>query len=389
MNYKTITPLFPTYSQTAAMLKAVAGYSKKTVSGMISTIATQAGTPQNPVDWSEPDIWIKERLTGEYAELAAKIWMQDNHILNPRHSYGTYMFINNVDLMETDKTGLWQLSNKENSFLQKDKTVLKQLDDAEGILQLLEMLSVCEQAKRGDLLPEWLTFLRQTSKWNSERACKSALYSRLVNLTERKLIKRDGMTYQITDAGRKWINETLPNKSRDPLDDIMDAVTRYNQQQKALLHEQLLNMNPYKFEYLIAQLLQAMGYEDVFVTKASGDKGIDVVGNIQIGITTITEVVQVKRMQNAINRPLIDQLRGALPYHKAIRGTLITVGKFSSGCAEAALYPGAAPITLIDGERLIELLIENNVGMSRNNSFELLNVDMSIFDEANLAEDIV
>lgn len=389
MNYKTITPLFPTYSQTAAMLKAVAGYSKKTVSGMISTIANQAGTPQNPVDWSEPDIWIKERLTGEYAELAAKIWMQDNHILNPRHSYGTYMFINNVDLMETDKTGLWQLSNKGNSFLQKDKTVLKQLDDAEGILQLLEMLSVCEQAKRGDLLPEWLTFLRQTSKWNSERACKSALYSRLVNLTERKLIKRDGMTYQITDAGRKWINETLPNKSRDPLDDIMDAVTRYNQQQKALLHEQLLNMNPYKFEYLIAQLLQAMGYEDVFVTKASGDKGIDVVGNIQIGITTITEVVQVKRMQNAINRPLIDQLRGALPYHKAIRDTLITVGKFSSGCAEAALYPGAAPITLIDGERLIELLIENNVGMSRNNSFELLNVDMSIFDEANLAEDIV
>lgn len=389
MNYKTITPLFPTYSQTAAMLKAVAGYSKKTVSGMISTIANQAGTPQNPVDWSEPDIWIKERLTGEYAELAAKIWGQDNHILNPRHCYGTYMFINNVELMETDNTGLWQLSSKGNAFLQKDKTVLKQLDDAEGILQLLEMLSAREQAKRGDLLPEWLTFLRQTSKWNSERACKSALYSRLVNLTERKLIKRDGMTYQITDAGRKWINETLPNKSRDPLDDIMDAVTRYNQQQKALLREQLLNMNPYKFEYLIAQLLQAMGYEDVFVTKASGDKGIDVVGNIQIGITTITEVVQVKRMQNAINRPLIDQLRGALPYHKAIRGTLITVGKFSSGCAEAALYPGAAPITLIDGERLIELLIENNVGMSRNNSLELLNVDMSIFDEANLAEDIV
>lgn len=389
MNYKTITPLFPTYSQTAAMLKAVAGYSKKTVSGMISAITNQAGTPQNPVDWSEPDIWIKERLTGEYAELAAKIWAQDNHILNPRHSYGTYMFINNVDLMETDNTGLWQLSNKGNAFLQKDKTVLKQLDDAEGILQLLEMLSAREQAKRGDLLPEWLTFLRQTSKWNSERACKSALYSRLVNLTERKLIKRDGMTYQITDAGRKWINETLPNKLRDPLDDIMDAVTRYNQQQKALLREQLLNMNPYKFEYLIAQLLQAMGYEDVFVTKASGDKGIDVVGNIQIGITTITEVVQVKRMQNAINRPLIDQLRGALPYHKAIRGTLITVGKFSSGCAEAALYPGAAPITLIDGERLIELLIENNVGMSRNNSLELLNVDMSIFDEANLAEDIV
>nr|WP_255458425.1 restriction endonuclease [Gilliamella sp. ESL0250] len=140
-------------------------------------------------------------------------------------------------------------------------------------------------------------------------------------------------------------------------------------------------MNPYHFEILIGQLLQAMGYEDVTVTKASGDKGIDVIGNVQVGITRITEVVQVKRMQNSVNRPLIDQLRGALPYHKAIRGTLITTSKFSSGCAEAANYPGAAPITLIDGSRLIELLIENGVGIKRNNSLELLSIDMSVFEE--------
>lgn len=140
-------------------------------------------------------------------------------------------------------------------------------------------------------------------------------------------------------------------------------------------------MNPYKFEHLIGQLLEAMGYEQVEVTKASGDKGVDVVGRVQVGITTITEVVQVKRMQSNITRPVIDQLRGALPYHSAIRGTLITTGRFAGNCEKAALHPGAAPITLIDGDRLLELLIENNVGIRRSNAVELLDVDLQLFDE--------
>jgi restriction system protein len=100
-----------------------------------------------------------------------------------------------------------------------------------------------------------------------------------------------------------------------------------------------------------------------------------------VGITTITEVVQVKRMQSNITRPVIDQLRGALPYHSAIRGTLITTGRFAGNCEKAALHPGAAPITLIDGDRLLELLIENNVGIRRSNAVELLDVDLQLFDE--------
>ncbi len=106
-----------------------------------------------------------------------------------------------------------------------------------------------------------------------------------------------------------------------------------------------------------------MGDDDVQVTRASGDRGVDVVATVQFGITTITEVVQVKRHQASIGRPILDQLRGALPYHKAIRGTIITLGTFSSGWKEAALYPGAAPIGLIDGDRLLDLLHEHKVGL--------------------------
>ena len=106
-NYKVITPLFPTYAQTRAMIKAVAGYSLKSVRNMITAIREQTGTPQNPVDWSEPNVWIEERLKGLDAEIAQRIWATDDHMLNPRHSYGTYMFINNFLLMSCNDEGDW------------------------------------------------------------------------------------------------------------------------------------------------------------------------------------------------------------------------------------------------------------------------------------------
>ncbi|MGK0737670.1 restriction endonuclease [Yokenella regensburgei] len=387
-NYKVITPLFPTYAQAQAMMKASAGYPAKSVRNMITAIHEQTGTPQKPVDWSEPDKWIIERLTGEDAELAHRIWQTDNHILNPRHSYGCYLFLNNEQfkLMEESSDGLWQATERGNQFLNADESTWRWLDDQEGMLQLLELLASREMSKRADLLPEWQAFLHQHSKFASASSIKSTLYSRLYNLIDRHMVDRDGMSYSITDTGRAWLSKALPARKTDPRKELLDAVKRYNQQQKELLREQISTMNPYKFEHLVAQLLEAMGYEQVEVTKASGDKGVDVVGKVQVGITTITEVVQVKRMQNTVNRPLIDQLRGALPYHKAIRGTLITTGRFAISCAEAALFPGAAPITLIDGDRLLELLIENNVGIRRSNAVELLDVDLQLFDELELEQ---
>ena len=142
----------------------------------------------------------------------------------------------------------------------------------------------------------------------------------------------------------------------------------------------------YHFEHLIGDLMEAMGYEDVIVTKQSGDKGVDVVATVQFGITTVREVVQVKRHSKAsIPRQTIDQLRGSLPYHQAIRGTLITLGKISKGATEAALFPGAAPITLIDGERLLDLLIEHGIGIKKR-LVELWEVDAAALEKEIEAE---
>ena len=59
---KVRTPIFPSYSTVCRLMKIIEGAMKADVLGMMNDIFEQTGTPQNPVDWSAPNIWIKERL---------------------------------------------------------------------------------------------------------------------------------------------------------------------------------------------------------------------------------------------------------------------------------------------------------------------------------------
>lgn len=95
-------------------------------------------------------------------------------------------------------------------------------------------------------------------------------------------------------------------------------------------------------------------------------------------ITSVREVVQAKRQKGNIQRPVLDALRGSLHRFDAVRGTIITVGDFSKGTAAAAVERGAAPITLINGEKLIDLLIEHKIGV-RTRSVEILELDPDMF----------
>jgi restriction system protein len=161
---------------------------------------------------------------------------------------------------------------------------------------------------------------------------------------------------------------------------VAEAARAHNEEQLEAFKARLLKLEPAQFEHFVKELLDAMDYEDVHVTKLTGDKGVDVVARVQFGITEITEVVQVKRTENTITRPKVDELRGALPYHKAIRGTIISLGSFAKGAQEGALFVGAAPITLIDGKRLLELCVKHQVGVKRR-PVEIYEVDEAFFAE--------
>ncbi|MCC7449151.1 MAG: restriction endonuclease [Anaerolineae bacterium] len=186
---------------------------------------------------------------------------------------------------------------------------------------------------------------------------------------ERKLVQRNGNVYQITPPGLAYIDQVRSHIkpsgndiASQSLAEVRHLLTKQDQEVRQQIKTALQKIDPYNFEYLIKHLLEAMGYENVEVTSKSGDGGVDVVADIEVGITSVREVVQVKRHQGNIQRPILDMLRGSLHRFNANRGTIITVGKFSKGAQDAAFEQGVAPITLIDGERLIQLLIDNEIG---------------------------
>ena len=206
--------------------------------------------------------------------------------------------------------------------------------------KLLAILAGHSPAKRGDLLGEWGTFLIANSKYRTPSTIKSTLRHRLLNLVERGYVQRDGNTYAIAEKGISYAADTSAPESQQPYQKVLVAVKNYNDTQIEALRGRLGEMHPYLFESLVKDVLEAMDYEDVVVTKQSGEKGIDAVGNFEFGITQIREVVQVKRHQGTITRPILDQLRGALPYHQAIRGTIITLGKSLKDAKTPLCIPG-------------------------------------------------
>ena len=360
------TPLFPTYSEIQKLMVIWRDtVTRGAVLRLINALWDQAGTPKDPVDWSEPDQWIRQRLTGAEHDLAKRIWIESERKVNPRHLYGSYLFVNTHKVLIPDDFDIYRVTPIGELFLKNDPTALQHIDAEEGIPKILTMLKLQSPAKRGDLLEEWGSYLREYSNYGTSSTIKDTLRRRLANLVDRNLVARDGNYYSITEAGSKYAAIAAPSETEKPEEDLISAIRKFNDVELANLRKHLAEMNPYKFEMLIKDLLDAMDYENVKVTKQSGDKGVDVVADFEFGITQVREVVQVKRQAGSITRPILDQLRGALPYYQAIRGTIITLGTFAKGCKEAAIFQGAAPITLIDGDKLIELLVKHEVGIKR------------------------
>ncbi|MBX3597755.1 MAG: restriction endonuclease [Rhizobiaceae bacterium] len=379
-------PLYPLYSDVAHAIRLMDGEPVQRVRDLISNIANQMGTPQNPVDWSDPDTWIGERLSGESETLARKIWDGSGKTLNPRYLNGCYLFINPLHLLEKD-AGVYRIGERGRRFLDNDEVLFRELDVIEGIPKLLSLVAERSPCKRGDILPAWSDYLKAVSLFSTPKTFTDTLRRRLVSVAERGLITREGNFYAITDAGLQWLKGfsgkaesttvAAPSSKRTT---VAEAAHAHNEEQLTAFRERLMQLDPAQFEHFIKELLDAMDYEDVRVTKVSGDKGVDVVARVQFGITEITEVVQVKRTENTITRPKVDELRGALPYFKAIRGTIISLGSFAKGAQEGALFVGAAPITLIDGKRLLDLCIKHQVGVKRR-PVEIYEIDEAFFAE--------
>lgn len=151
--------------------------------------------------------------------------------------------------------------------------------------------------------------------------------------------------------------------------------------------EQLYELNPYRFEQVVIDVLFAMGYggsreEAAQVTQKSNDGGIDgIINEDRLGLDVI--YVQAKRYQaeSTIGRKEIQSFVGALAGQQANKGVFITTSAFKGTAIE---YAQNVPqkVILINGDRLAELMIEHNVGVSTTRTVAIKGLDSDYFEES-------
>ena len=380
MQKQPLTDNLPDYEIAQRFLVLLAGTRYSNYVAMMKDIWEHIGSPKRQVNWKDPDSWIRQRLTGESRELAWRLWSESDHRVNPRHSYDIRSLCGHHRLAVFSEDA-FKLTGKGRRFIENDEAVILAVDQQEGIQFILSEIIERGLCKRRDIIESFTNYCHIHTTWKAHSSIDSALSARFRHLHRRNLIEKIGQAYQVTNDGLAYLRQMQPKGTQPrPNLAVAEQAKRANDDARKELGKYLLEMDPYHFEHLIKRLLEAMNYDDVTVTKRTGDKGVDVVADIQLGISRVREVVQVKRTQSNIGIQTLNQLRGSIPLFEAVRGSIVTLGGFTKQAKSVAIIPNVSPIELIDGDRLLDLLIEHDIGI-RKNRIEVLE-----FDEASLSQ---
>lgn len=150
------------------------------------------------------------------------------------------------------------------------------------------------------------------------------------------------------------------------------------------LLDRIKSCSPSFFEKLVVDLLIKMGYggsreEAGKAVGKTGDEGIDgIIKEDKLGLDII--YIQAKRWSNPVGRPEIQKFVGALKGQRARKGIFITTSTFSQHAIDYVSKIDIK-IILIDGEKLADLMIEYNVGVSIVSSYQIKKLDIDYFIE--------
>jgi restriction system protein len=172
--------------------------------------------------------------------------------------------------------------------------------------------------------------------------------------------------------------DTALGSSETPLETLERVYLDINAQLADDLLTEIMNQTPAFFEELVVDLMRSMAYGDGFVTKFSGDGGIDgVIHEDKLGFNLI--YIQAKRWDPNIRQPEIQKFAGAMMGPPKIeKGLFITTANFSQG---AKAFADAQHIILVDGKKLTDLMIEYELGVSTQKVYQIKRIDSDYFSE--------
>ncbi|MCX6256709.1 MAG: restriction endonuclease [Bacteroidia bacterium] len=175
----------------------------------------------------------------------------------------------------------------------------------------------------------------------------------------------------------KKTKKTLP-KTKVDIIQLEEEPEHLESEITPTLLEVLQTLSPIGFEQISKRLLREHGFENVVVTQATRDGGIDGYGILELNpFVSIKVLFQCKRYKGKVSRAEVGDFRNAM-LGRAEKGIIITTGTFSEDAKREASRDGAPPIELIDGNKLVELFEAVHLGVRPKTVFE---VEYSFFDQ--------
>jgi len=171
--------------------------------------------------------------------------------------------------------------------------------------------------------------------------------------------------------------------AKTPLETLEDS---YGTLRSSLADELLTNIakcSPAFFEKLVVELLVSMGYGGSIVDAGqtigkSGDGGIDgIIKEDKLGLDIV--YIQAKRWENPVGAKEIRNFVGALAGQKANKGVFITTASFTKD-ASSFVQQIQQKVILIDGQLLAQYMIDYDIGVSLERTYQVKRVDHDYFE---------
>ncbi len=175
-------------------------------------------------------------------------------------------------------------------------------------------------------------------------------------------------------------SEILQVSSDTPLDKIDIGFREIDASLKDELLKKLKEVNPYYFEKIILILFQKMGYGDYEETPKSGDGGVDgIISQDKLGLDRI--YTQAKRYtQNNVGEKEIRNFIGAMSGDVS-KGIFVTTSSFDPSAIKKALDDHNHKIVLVDGIKLVQLMITYDIGVQTKTIYKIKEIDEDFFIE--------
>jgi restriction system protein len=167
--------------------------------------------------------------------------------------------------------------------------------------------------------------------------------------------------WAITDKGKERLKKRRPSKLPS---DFTELYEDYEEFFRSQLLSRISELTPRQFELLARKLLEVYGFVEVKVKGTTADGGIDGYGKLKLGLAAMNVAFQCKRWQGNVGRPEVDKFRGAIQ-GEFEQGVFFATSDFSAQARDASLKKGAVPIILVNGDGIVDLMIQKEVGLKR------------------------